>query len=186
MGKLWHLLQRELLHLEQQNYLFQRNLMQCPRIYLKMSSSQVFQPVHSACKHDNDGWDQETFKSQLQGCLILLPLFCCFEDRHWNFLCQLLSSDKTTVGRINFGGEQVRVKGTNDGDIHWGRGSSRSQHSDRVQEASSALLWTLSPVRPHELTNAEATVSKLLSVLFWWFFHVDLIFYCSKILSEES
>ena len=80
----------------------------------------------------------------------------------------------------------MRGKRTNDGDIYQGRGSSRSQHSDRVQEACSALSPTgPSPVKPCELMNSEPTVSKLLSVLFWWFFHVDLIFYCSKILSEE-
>jgi len=80
----------------------------------------------------------------------------------------------------------VTGRRTGDGDIHQDRGSSRSQHSSRVQEVRSALSPAgPSPVQLYEPTNGEPAVSKSLSVLFWGFFHVDFIFYCSKIISEE-
>lgn len=61
-------------------------------------------------------------------------------------------------------------------------------HGIQTGSTSPVLLGTQLAQLPHscEPTDCEPTRSKMLSVLFRWFFHVDLVFYCSEELQPMS
>lgn len=67
-------------------------------------------------------------------------------------------------------------------DRQQGTGSSRSQHPDASKRPP--LLWTQLVCLPNQ--SCEPTVSKLLSVLFRWAFHVEKNVYFAAIKYEVN
>lgn len=142
--------------------------------YLKMIPSQSFHLVYLVCKHSNYGWAQQTFKSKLWKWLLLL-LFAALEtviavfSTSWFYLVKQLWTQIDVK-------KEVTVVATSP--------EAAQGHGIQTGSTSPLLLGTQLAQLPYSCMSQqiahEPSWSNLLSVLFCWFFHVDLVFYCSE------